>query len=84
MQHIYIFSLRIYNFKYMFSYANSMTAPLIPPSAIQSGETDMQVTGLLVHIPHCSFRRFICFFFSMPFLAQLPQRLEVWQNGNII
>jgi hypothetical protein len=48
MQHIYIFYLRIYNFKYMLSCANSMTAPIIPPSAIQSGETDMQVTGLLV------------------------------------
>lgn len=58
MQHIYVFSLRIYNYRYMLSYANSMTAPIIPSSAIQYGETDMQVTGLLVHISHCSFRRF--------------------------
>ena len=41
----------------MLSYANSMTAPVIPPSALQFGETDIKVTGLLVHISHCHFRR---------------------------
>ena len=29
---------------------NSMTAPIIPPSALTDGETDMQVTGMPVYI----------------------------------
>jgi len=44
----------------MLSYTNSMTAPIIPPSALQLGETDMQVTGLLsmFHIETHEFEKF--------------------------
>lgn len=34
--------------------SNSMTAPVIPPGAIEDGETDMQVAGMLVHVFGCS------------------------------
>jgi hypothetical protein len=67
----------------MLSYANSMTAPIIPPSAIQSGETDLQVTGLLVHIPHCSFRRLFIYFYIVSVLSTEKHEFEMIFSQNV-
>jgi hypothetical protein len=62
----------------MLSCANSMTAPIIPPSAIQSGETDMQVTGFWVHIPHCNLEDYLFIYFSI--VAVLSTEKHEFEN----